>query len=128
MPNIGFDFKSLVTTCSKASDNYDEDLCNFDKLLAEIFKVGEKWLSRHLVEDVVTKIAERHGWHPIKKKRSIQCNRYGEKNVAREYASGGLKKNCTLKIELKPLVNIRYTAKSQETKEKKKNSQYEHGC
>ncbi|KAL7450896.1 hypothetical protein ACHAWC_002749 [Mediolabrus comicus] len=120
---IGFDIDLLVKTCTKASNNYDEDLCNFDKLLAEIFKVGEKWLSRNLVEEVVTKIAERHGWHPIKKKRSIQCNRYGEeKNMVREYASGGLKKNCTLKIELKPLVNTRYTAKSQETKEKKKNS------
>lgn len=120
---IGFDLNSLVKTCSKASDYYDEDLCNFDKLLAEIFKVGEKWLSRKLVDDVVTKIADRHGWHPIKKKRSIQCNRYREeKNMTREYASGGLKKNCTLKIELKPLVNTQYTAKSQETKEKKKYS------
>ena len=106
---VGFNKELFIRTCSTASDDYDETKCNYDDIMTELFKVGETWISRALVDLALTLVSEKHGWHSKKKQCFIRCNRFGTNdNESRDFANGSLQNGCTLQIALKALVTTRY--------------------
>lgn len=119
---VAFNKDLFIRTCSKLSDDYDENKCNYDDIMTELFQVGETWISRDLVALVVKLIAEKHGWKEAKRQIYIQCNRYGEdeKEPLRNFANGTLRVNCSLRIVLKALVTTSYLSESQNGKDIKR--------
>ena len=111
---VGFDKELFIRTCSTASDDYDETKCNYDDIMTELFKVGETWISRELVDLAVTLVSEKHGWLSTKKQCFIRCNRFGKNdNESRDFANGSLQSGCTLQIAIKALVTTRYLPEGQ---------------
>ena len=124
---VGFDKELFIRTCSTASDDYDETKCNYDDIMTELFKVGETWISRELVDLAVTLVSEKHGWLSTKKQCFIRCNRFGKNdNESRDFANGSLQSGCTLQIAIKALVTTRYLPEGQKDKDKKKWSYRHH--
>ena len=66
---VAFNKDLFIRTCSKLSDDYDENKCNYDDIMTELFQVGETWISRDLVALVVKLIGEKHGWKEAKRQR-----------------------------------------------------------
>lgn len=97
---VAFDFELFDRTCIKISNDYDENKCNYDEIMDEIFQVGETWLSRDLVSSVVDSIAAKHGWVKAIRRNEIVCNRNGNGHSSRDYTTGELQVNCTLTIRL----------------------------
>ena len=82
--------KLFITTCSKASDGYDETKCNYDDIMTELFKIGETWSIRDLVALAAILASEKQGWHAKKKQYCIRCDRYGIHEGSRDFANGSL--------------------------------------
>lgn len=120
---VEFDEQLFNRTCATASPDYDLNKCNYDEIMAELFKEGEVWLSRELILQVMELIAGRHGWTPAINRDTIICNRYGHsRRGARDFSTGELQANCSLIIKLKALVKERYFPPSQGTKVQRKPS------
>ena len=107
---VEFDDQLFNRTCVPASPDYNEEKCNYDEIMAELFKEDEVWLSRELILKAIDSIAALHGWTAAKDKENIICNRYGSgRSSARDFSSAGqLQANCTLIIKLKALVTKKY--------------------
>lgn len=117
---VDFDYASYFENCSITSDHYNEDKCDFDKITAELFKPGETWKSRDLVQSVLNVIEQKHGWTSTLEKLEIRCNRFGSdvRTPRRDFTSGSLKAGCTFTINLKPLVKTPYFPESQKGKDR----------
>jgi len=103
---VAFNTNLFIATCSPASPMYKPHLCNnYDELSGLIFKEGEVWKDRKLVDDVISLIAKRQGWTPKKDKKTIKCNRCGEPTTVRNYTQGNLQCGCTWIVNLTPLVS-----------------------
>ena len=118
---VNFDDKLFHKTCSISSNEYDENKCNYDEIMCELFKEGESWLSRDLVSHVVDLIAAKHGWTASKIQEKIICNRYGKgKSSTRNFSAGQLRADCALIIRLNALVKTPYFPESQKDTDQKK--------
>lgn len=103
---VAFDTDLFIATCSPASPTYKPHLCNnYDELSGLIFKEGEVWKDRKMVDDVITLVAKRQGWTPKKDKKTIKCNRSGESKTVRNFTQGKLQSGCTWLVKLTPLVS-----------------------
>ncbi len=111
---VEFDDQLFNRTCAPASPDYNEEKCNYDEIMAELFKEGEVWLSRELILKAIDSIAAMHGWTAAKDKENIICNRFGSvRSGTRDFSAGNLQANCSLIIKLKPLVKEKYFPESQ---------------
>jgi hypothetical protein len=55
---ISFDFDAFNLVCNKDSLSYDQTLCDYDALAAELFKVDEIWSSKDLIEKVMKSLSK----------------------------------------------------------------------
>ena len=114
---VEFDDQLFNRTCAPASPDYNEEKCNYDEIMAELFKEGEVWLSRELILKAIDSIAAMHGWTAAKDKENIICNRFGSgRSGTRDFSAGNLQANCSLIIKLKALVTEKYFPESQRIK------------
>ena len=123
---VDFDKDLFIATCNPLSPTYNKELCNYDEMMVELFKVGDVWICRDLAEMAFGLIAARHGWCPTKEKRSLQCNRYGvlpDETASRNFTNGQLKVGCTLEIIFNSLAKESYIPDSQKDKPIKKRRQ-----
>jgi len=100
---IGFDKELFIQKCNPASPNYDCTI-DFNILADELFQKKEVWAARDgVLWEAVNEVAKYHGFSIKKEKEFIRCNRFGESQSSRNFASGPLACNCTFMIQLKAL-------------------------
>jgi hypothetical protein len=117
---VQFNVMSYLDKCSSGSPHYDASF-NLDIIAAEVFKSGEVWANRELVKDALTAQSNCQGFTIKVEKDWIGCNRVGapDKNHGRrDYMTGTLKANCTLRMCMKAL------SKHREKKENQKKFYY----
>ena len=113
---IGFDKDLFIKKCNPASPTYDCTI-DFNILADELFQKNEVWAARDgVLLEAVNEVAKHHGFSIKKEKEFIRCNRFGESQASRNFASGPLACNCTFMIQLKAL--SRHAKKGAEPKEK----------
>ena len=103
---VSFDTGLFNRKCNPSSTEYDSTW-NLTLLASEIYKLGDTWASRDILESALKAQAGCEGWTVKKEKDWIGCNRYGEPVASRHFASGALQANCTLKLSLEALVSTR---------------------
>ena len=100
---IGFDKHLFIQKCNPSSLTYDCTI-DFNILADELFQKNEVWAARDgVLLDAVNEVAKYHGFSIKKEKTFIRCNRFGESQSYRNFASGPLACNCTFMIQLKAL-------------------------
>ena len=78
---VSFDFSTFEATCSQQSEKFNESLSDFDAVASEIFKSGEKWCNRDILQYVVHALSKIQGWEASIKRRQINCNCGGSENL-----------------------------------------------
>ena len=78
---VSFDFSTFEAICSIQSKKFNEFLSDFDAVASEIFKSGEKWWNRDILQSVVHALSKIQGWEASINRRRINCNRGGSENL-----------------------------------------------
>ena len=106
---VSFDFSTFEATCSLQSEKCNESLSDFDAVTSELFKSGEKWCNRDILQSVVHVLSKIQGWEASINRRRINCNRGGSENLCgakkepRKLQGGHLSGGCEYSPLLKPL-------------------------
>jgi len=104
---IGFDKDLFIQKCNPSSSTYDCTI-DFNILADELFQKNKVWWASRdgVLSEAVNEVAKYHGFSTKKEKEFIRCNRFGETQSSRNFASGPLACNCTFMIQLKALSKI----------------------
>ena len=78
---VSFDYSTFEATCSRQSDKFNESLSDFDAVASKIFKSGEKWCNRDILQSVVHVLSKIQGWEASINRRRINCNQGGSANL-----------------------------------------------
>ena len=68
---VSFDFSTFEATCSIQSEKSNESLSDVDAIASQIFKSGEKWCNRDILQYVVHSLSKIQGWEVAINQRRI---------------------------------------------------------
>jgi hypothetical protein len=115
---VQFNVMAYLDKCSSGSPHYDASF-KLDIIASEVFKGGEVWANRELVKDALTAQSNCQGFTIKVEKDWIGCNRVGAPNKNhghRDYMTGTLKANCTLRMYMRALTKHREKKKVDQKK------------